>query len=363
MIWHKRQGQPAAGDHAGADGARSSGRNDHIDTARGAACLLLVMYHAIGDTPVSGLRLEDGSHWRHLASLLVYVRMPLFAFLAGFVYGLRPLTGDAGHFLAGKARRLLLPMLVVGTLFAVVQSLIPSTNASLRSLTQDWAFLHIVPVAHYWFLESLFIILLAIVILEPLGVLADAVPFSTVLTAAIAMCLFNVLPWYFGISGAAYLLPFFLCGLGCHRFHIDGPLVVRAAMAILVGTLGYLSAGLMGWIAMPERNSIAGLLLGVSISFIMVRASWRLKLLSFIGASAYAVFLFHPFFTAATRMLLHCLHISEVNLMVLATIGVGIAGPILLGSLVRRFALTRAFLLGEPWRTKASAHRSEFRSV
>ena len=48
--------------------------------------------------------------------------------------------------------RLIVPVLTVGTLFAVVQAVVPGTN---EKVTQ-WHLLHLLPVAHYWFLEALF---------------------------------------------------------------------------------------------------------------------------------------------------------------------------------------------------------------
>ena len=69
--------------------------------------------------------------------------MPLFAFLSGMVYALRPVAGDAQAFVGAKVRRLLVPMLSVGTLFAILQANTPGANFA----GHDWALLHIRPVA------------------------------------------------------------------------------------------------------------------------------------------------------------------------------------------------------------------------
>lgn len=95
--------------------------NRHIETLRGLACFLRVRYHVLGPFPSSGLRVADGLV-RWFNDGLAYLPMPLFTVLSGLVYGLRPFaTGDSSQaFLLGKVRRLLIPMLVVGTAFAVV---------------------------------------------------------------------------------------------------------------------------------------------------------------------------------------------------------------------------------------------------
>lgn len=101
--------------------------NRQIETLRGFACVLLVLYHVIGADPSNGLRVNEGPV-RLMNDALAYVRMPLFTFLSGMVYGLRPFGGDTRRFVIGKCRRLLIPMFVVGTLFAVVQALTPGAT-------------------------------------------------------------------------------------------------------------------------------------------------------------------------------------------------------------------------------------------
>ncbi|MBV5298625.1 MAG: acyltransferase [Rhodoferax sp.] len=153
--------------------------NLQIETLRGLACLLLVAYHMVGADPGNGLHLEDGP-LRWLNDGLAYLRMPLFTFLSGLVYGMRPFAGNSRAFLLGKTRRLLVPMLVVGTVFAVLQANIAGTHA----VAMPWYLLHIQPVGHFWFVESLFWVFLVIWALEcrqwlqrlpaSLGVLAAA---------------------------------------------------------------------------------------------------------------------------------------------------------------------------------------------
>src|SRR5262245_39111390 len=109
-------------------GAELRSRDDSVDTARGITCVLVVAFHAIGSTPSAGLHIANESSWRLFADLLGYVRMPAFAFLSGYVYAQRPFSNDAGAFVIGKARRLLIPMLVVGTAFAFLQAVVPGTN-------------------------------------------------------------------------------------------------------------------------------------------------------------------------------------------------------------------------------------------
>ena len=42
-------------------------RSLEVDTLRGIACVLLVLFHVVGDTPAMGLRIPEG-HWLQAVS-------------------------------------------------------------------------------------------------------------------------------------------------------------------------------------------------------------------------------------------------------------------------------------------------------
>lgn len=63
----------------------------NINTLRYFATFLLVSYHVIGIDEHGGMGLGYPSIWRFAADALIDVRMPIFAFIAGVVYALRPL--------------------------------------------------------------------------------------------------------------------------------------------------------------------------------------------------------------------------------------------------------------------------------
>ena len=88
-----------------------------MQTLRGLACLLLVGFHVIGYSTTSGMAVPDDSGWRLFANLFTPLRMPLFAFLSGFVYAYRPVQpGQEGRFARKKLVRLWLPLLTVTTI-------------------------------------------------------------------------------------------------------------------------------------------------------------------------------------------------------------------------------------------------------
>jgi len=329
------------------------GRRLQIDTLRGLACVALVTFHTIGADRMSGLLVADDHALRLLSDLLGYLRMPLFAFLSGFVYALRPISGEARQFIGAKVRRLLVPMLTVGTLFAVLQSNTPGANFH----GHDWALLHIQPVAHYWFLESLFLIFMLIVVLEQRRWLGSRASFATVWLASAVLFVIDPLPRAFGLQGAVYLLPFVLLGIGCRRFADeieDFPARNSAAalLCLLAAAAWILSAGL------PGRNSTIALGLGASGCVLLLHTRLRSRGLAFLGAYSYSIFLFHSIFSAASRVVLTGLFGAPFELLLISGVLAGLALPVIVELTLKRVGHPIGFwLLGQKPAPKLTSPR------
>ncbi len=305
-------------------------RDITIDTLRGLACVLLVSYHVIGDNPGSGLRIVDGPI-RYTNDILALVRMPLFTVLSGLVYAMRPYQAGPGKFVGGKFRRLIIPMLVVGTAFAVVQSLTPGTSATV----EHWYLLHLQPYAHYWFIESLFIVFLVLLPLEHHHLIRKRLGFTIVFAASIGLHLSGFGTRWFSIYGAIYLLPFFLCGLALGRFGLRK----RIRPAVAAGTLLALCFVVLG--VNPEKAPAQLTPVSLSVGLIactaLVALRWQQSLLARIGAYSYTIYLYHVFFTAATRIVLTKLGISGFPLLCSIGLLAGLIGPVLIEISVKRF--------------------------
>ena len=136
--------------------------------------------------------------------------MPAFAVLAGYLYALTPVA-EINVFLLAKARRLLLPMLVVGTLFAVMQSLAPGSNLDLNRAAIDWTMLHIVPVNHFWFIEAIFLIFVVVAVLDQW--LRRGLMFIAALVIAIVIYPTIAPPPFWGSTARSICCPIFCAGL------------------------------------------------------------------------------------------------------------------------------------------------------
>jgi len=321
--------------------------NLHIQSLRGLACVLLVLYHVVGSDQSQGLQVADGLV-RWFNDGLAYLRMPLFTVLSGLVYGLRPFVqgGDSRAFLFGKVRRLLAPMLVVGTIFAILQAITPGTHGA----TQDWRLLHIEPVAHFWFLESLFWVFMLIWLLERQAYLSRPRDYGLVLSAAVVLYLNVRGPRTFSIEGAIYLFPYFLAGLAVTRFgvwrQLSKPLLL--SILFLLALLAVISMG----IPQPnlDRRTLWVLLAGLSLCGLClgIRLDW--PWLVRIGISSYAIYLFHVFFTATSRIALQKIGIEAFPLQLVAGLLFGLLGPMGLERFVSQFRWPALLLLGKSLR-------------
>lgn len=310
-----------------------------IQSLRGFACLMLLLYHVVGSTEWQGLHIRDG--WlRVLTDQLAAVRMPLFAFLAGAMYGFGSVTGM--QLVTDKFRHLIVPMLTVGSAFALVQYWVPGSNQQV----QDLYLMHLVPVAHYWFLESLFLIFCLLAVVERVYPLNSFLTWSIAWSVSALLYLLHPGIIWFSILGASYLLPYFLLGLAYTRFGWTdlprrawwGGLLIAAGLMLIAVQI---SIG-----GRPDRFSpemlVAGLMFSAGLWLRPLRASW----LACVGDYSFAIFLFHVFFTAATRMALYRLGVESVGLHVLAGLFFGLLGPVAMQHAIARSSILRRWLLG-----------------
>lgn len=318
-------------------------RNLRIDTLRGFACVLLVAYHVIGSSASVGLKVDDGLY-RELNDVLAYIRMPLFTFLSGFVYACRPFSHNFALFVKGKFRRLLVPMFVVGTLFAVLQAWAPGSNSS----TQHWLLLHIIPVAHFWFVEAIFIIFMLIMLLEVSGGISSVRNAAVLFCLSAALYLSDIDIEYFAISGAIYLLPFFLSGVFVKRFELINKVSIKMGVFVLaVITLGLVLI-YMNWFVADSKRTLISLFIGIFGCIGLLSLRIESSLMARIGTYSYAIYLFHVFFTAGSRIILTKLGYSDLNFIFIVSLVMGLIGPTLLERICDKYSSTRMLLLGKP---------------
>jgi peptidoglycan/LPS O-acetylase OafA/YrhL len=321
-----------------------------VQTLRGIACVLLVAYHVIGDSVARGLEVPDDSVYRVFSNIFIHLRMPLFTFLSGFVYAYRPvIAGDSWVFARKKLRRLLAPLLVVSTLYFVVQQLVPGTNTKMP-WDEIWT-IYLLPYNHFWFLQAIIILFAITMLLERIGWLKRFDGFLIIFALAlVAHFTLEVDPDIFSAEQAAYLAPFFLAGLAANRFHDrlwKPPLKVTFAVVFFVTFSLHTLGALHIWGGPLDQSTPLATALSLSGIFVLMYWLPPLGTLGWLGAFSFTIYLYHVFFTAGTRVVLQ--RLGGVDLPVQALLGctAGVLGPVFFEIAVRRSALARRWLLGQ----------------
>ena len=301
------------------------GRDVNLDTIRGFACVLLVFYHVVGVDSASGLRLPSDSGYHILNELLAYVRMPLFTFLSGIVYSLRPATrGDTRLFAEGKLKRLLLPFIFVSLIFAAVQTLIPGTNGGL-----EWPQIPLVlvwPHGHLWFIAALLLVFALVGALDYWRALEK--PLHMLALFVLACFLFE---WrygaisIFGWNRALYLLPFFVAGVMVKRF----------------GWQWALACAFVGALSPDWQIS-----LGVGFGVMLLAVTPVISLVARLGVYSYSIYLYHVFGTAFSRIAWEKVGVLETPFLLVSGTLAGLLVPIAIHTALERIPFVSRALLG-----------------
>jgi len=311
-----------------------------VQTMRGLACLLLVAFHTIGSTGASGLHVPDDSGYRGFANLFVHIRMPLFTFLSGLVYAYRPLRlGQTRPFSRKKLRRLGVPLVVASTILYVLRL---AMHQHVPPLSQVWS-IFVFPYWHLWFVQALLIVFAVLTVLESLGVLATVGRYLAVF--GVSLVLFLAAPFeqnVLGLQNATYLLPFFLCGLGAHRFR--RVLQTRRALAITMACF-VVAQSLHSYLVLtrlhapidPVANrSVLNLVIGMSAGLWALQRVPTTRLMETIGGASYPIYLYHPVFVAAVLAGAAALLPLPRGLLFVTAVAAGVGGPMALQRAARR---------------------------
>ncbi len=329
-------------------------QDNSVQTLRGFAIILVVMGHVIGYKGDEGMKVADDSIWRHIYYSLEYFRLPLFTVISGWVYTLRPITKDTvTKFINGKARRLLIPLLAVGLVYFLVRMVAPGTNREVH-LSDIWK-IYVYQYDLYWYLPSLFWVFIVISFIEFNGWMKT---FSSWLIALAVSIIFlsirNVylteIPNYLGAIGMFYLIPFFIIGIGIGRFDkiMSNKFFVTIMIFLFIGGLIIQQLDWFNYIELPfhGKSSPLGLLIGITGTIVLFRVHLVIRWLIYIGGFSYAIYLFHVFGTAGSRIFLNKLGITNDVLVFFISLTAGIVVPIAIELIIDRNKYLRFLFLG-----------------
>ena len=327
-------------------------KNQNVETLRGLAIILVVFGHMIGSTNTGGMNVNDDSIFRYMYYSLEYIRMPLFTVISGWVYANKPILNiNQTKFIKGKLRRLILPMFVISALLFLFRMIIPGTNSTpeISDLPHNLIF----PYDVFWYLYSLFLIFLAITVLDSKPLFHKIEGWSITLISSFALLFItenflDSVPNMFSFKGAIYLFPFFLIGIGIFRFK---DFLLNDKMTFLL--LSVFIAGMIiqqmvwfGYFPLQEKKSVLGMAVGISGIFLLFKLKLKNNLLIWIGGYAYSIFLFHVFFTGGSRIILLKMGIENQWTILILGVLSSILFSILAEAVISRFNILKFCFLG-----------------
>ena len=333
-------------------------KDQSIETLRGLAIILMVAGHVIGHDSDAGMQVEDNSLFRYFYISFEFLRMPLFTVISGYVYALRPLKRTGVFpFLKGKSRRLLIPLITVGTLQFFTKYLVPETNATVK-LHDIWN-IYIFPFEHFWFLQALFWVFIIVAILEYNYILHSFKGWLiTFAISFLSLIYLSGISNFFSIGSGLYLLPFFILGIGIFRYStylFNKPSLMLLGILFLSG----ITITQMGWFS--EINFVDPMILGIMIhagSFsgiaLLFRFRFAYKPLAIVGFFAFGVYLFHVFGSASSRIVLQYFGIENHTFIFIFGLTAGLFFPVLLEIITLRYTGFQYLFFGKRFSPKKS---------
>lgn len=319
-----------------------------IETMRALAVILLVSFHVIGSDPNAGLTVGYPNMLRLFADFFIDLRMPFFAFIAGYVYALRPLVfKEYPKFIQGKLRRLYIPCAIAAVAFLIASNVMQTRFA--LPLTEGWK-VFMQSYVHFWFLQAILVIFVLFGLVDTL--LRGR--FSVVALIAAAGVSLSGLTFdtvFFSLNGAIYLSPYFLLGIVFLRYapeviemseKLTLVLIVTAVICMLVNIQTLYETGTFSL----ERRDAQSLFFGVSICALAMMWSPRLAVLERLSPYAFTIYLYHVFGTVGGRILCNQLNVTQLETRFLICLAGGILLPIVLHETVSRLPMIRRPVLG-----------------
>ena len=321
-----------------------------IETLRGIAVIMMVAGHVVGASKGTGLQVEDDSGWRYFYDSFEYLRMPLFTVVSGFVYSLRPVEpGRLLEFLKGKGRRILFPLISVGTLHFLVQHIIPGTNANYE-ITDIWK-IYLFKYEHFWFLQSIFLIFVIISVIDNYQLISTEKKWLVVFLTCVLLRL--TMPYlqgnFFSFKGFLNLLPFFVLGCGIERYKdlFNNRLVVRGLLIIFILAVSIHQLYLLNGKSFDRLDyAIMSFLVACPGIILLFHIRKNVPVLSKLGYFAYGIYLFHVFGTAGSRIILMHLNITNITFLFFVGLLAGLGLPIVFEYFIEKSPLLRTVFLG-----------------
>ncbi|WP_445443447.1 acyltransferase family protein [Clavibacter sp. km1a] len=270
---------------------RAAERHEWVDAAKGAAIVLVVLYHAIVFADEAGIP----SRWSTIAATLSTFRMPLFFFAAG-LFAAKALSWSLPVLLRRRLLRLLWIYVLWSALWLAVAALVPAADLGTGgSALLDLVLLPVRPNANTWFVYALAVYFAVAWLIRRLPVWAQLAPavVLTVLLQTNALRSGDVT-----VDKVGMYLTFFLLAvhLGVRvlavapRVRAGHAVALALAYVVLTGIASVASLYYVPGVQL--LLSVVAVAAGTAVAVVLARARWAHGLVA-LGSRTLPVYLLH----------------------------------------------------------------------
>jgi fucose 4-O-acetylase-like acetyltransferase len=314
-----------------------------IDSLRGLCVILVVFGHAANGLMASGIDAHKAL-LDQIYGVMFSFRMPLLFLLSGLLLQMKCRKEATSKILYDKIRYILYPFVVWSLFYLVLYSVFGAYSSSGTKAYSVSTFM-VQPISHLWFLQTLFLVTVLAVCVRRLNFIAK-------LAACLMMLVVQaVVPCPLVIDNVLIYSVYFLIG----SLFVDRPasyalarsnrafLVVAAPLAYAVAVAFYgPSLNWNGAIKFPVSMLMCLALIAVSDHIPKTAKAG----LAHVGRASLYIFILHPVFVAATRMVLARLFdVQSTGVHLLAEVVVSVAGCLVAYHICRVTPLRYAFAM------------------
>lgn len=313
-----------------------------VDYAKGVGIVLVVVGHTLRGLQKTPVHVPG---WEFADAWIYAFHMPLFFFLAG-LFVEHSCRGSLEQFIDGKARRIMWPYFVWTIIQEAFRHL---TGSSTLALADLWTIVYR-PAMQFWFLYVLFLLLVLYAVWRKVGGSREifiALAFALNISLAFGA---NYGPW--GVVYQMWIyIPYLALGVLVSRLGLQEQAGLRGVPALIgmacggyaVITLAVMihAAGLVGFVVPLAVVGIAA-----SVAFAGCLSRWSpASAIGTLGVLSLEIYVAHTIFSSCCRQLLLVAGIHSPVLHVAGGMGAGLAGPVVLCVLFKRFNLQFLFSL------------------
>jgi fucose 4-O-acetylase-like acetyltransferase len=330
------------------------GRIDWVDTAKGIGIILVVVGHVLrGLASAQLMELTPGA--RFVDEFIYSFHMPLFFLLSGLFLTRSVSKGSFTAFLEDKSRTILYPYVVWSTITIAIKCCLGSLPNQPRSLFDIFDLIY-APIEQYWFLYTLFFLIVTFGFLLSVGAQPVAlVAVSFLIHPAMLATHVNWYVFYEITSSAIYVA----LGVVAGRYFllkINNLYIRTLYLMLLVGT-GIVTVNAI--YGLPQMFQIPTALCGIASSLALARQLQLFcinRFIDFLGRRSLEIFVVHSMASGAARIGLQEIGIRSIGVHIVVGTTAGLVFPIMLWLIFRASRMRFGFTFPAPVQPPQESH-------